>query len=310
VTGAAARSASELVGRGGNRIAGPGTQDALTGEAGTPRFARHAVDDEPKLRDSRLGDLFEPPEKPPRSFKEDYPSGAVADESGRLLTDMDGRPLIAKYIAGRRMIGGPDVGLEPREIYNLIRKLIGRPPELVPSEALDGASGLYLPRRDDKGLPSRPEVWLNELLSDVQLQRVMAHEAGHMAEDIAVGPRRMPIRGLKQELEPVYSTLNSGEEGRQPLLLPEDMKYSRSESPFELVAEAFRAYLTNPNYLKSVAPNVAAAIRAMVNSHPELSKWIQFNSLGGLAALPRGTSTPEDDPDGGRQGLDRHSPTL
>jgi hypothetical protein len=206
--------------------------------------------------------------------------------AGRLA----GRPLIARYIAGRRMTGGNDVGLEPRETYNLIRKIIGTPPELVPNDALQGAYGLYLPRRDDKGLPSRPEVWLNELLSDLQMQRVMAHEAGHMIEDFAVGPRRMPIRGLKQELEPVYSTLNSGVEERQPLLLPKDMKYSKSESPFELVAEAIRAYLTNPNYLKTVAPNTAASIRAMVNSHPQLSKWIQFNSLGGLAALRGGTA--------------------
>jgi len=33
------------------------------------------------------------------------------------------------------------------------------------------------------------------------------------------------------------------------------------------------------------APRTAAAIRAMVNSHPTLSKLIQFNALGGLAVL-------------------------
>src|SRR5262249_1683772 len=90
---------------------------------------------------------------------------------------------------------------------------------------------------------------------------------------------------LEPELRSVYSTLNSGEEGRRPLMLPQHRGYPRSEAPAELVAEAVRAYLTDPNYLKTVAPNTAAAIRSLVNSHPELSKLIQFNTLGGAAGL-------------------------
>ena len=85
-------------------------------------------------------------------------------------------------------------------------------------------------------------------------------------------------------------------------MLPKDKGYSKPRVPFELVAEAIRAYLTNPNYFKTVAPNAAAAIRAMVNSHPELSKWIQFNSLGAIAALRGGIGgTPDDSPDGRSQ---------
>lgn len=38
------------------------------------------------------------------------------------------------------------------------------------------------------------------------------------------------------------------------------------------------------NYLKSVAPKVAAAIRAAVNDHPVLSKIIQFNGIPAIAA--------------------------
>jgi hypothetical protein len=53
----------------------------------------------------------------------------------------------------------------------------------------------------------------------------------------------------------------------------------------ELIAEGLRAYMTNPNYFKSVAPNAAAKIRAAVNANPHLKKVIQFNSLAaaGLA---------------------------
>jgi hypothetical protein len=83
----------------------------------------------------------------------------------------------------------------------------------------------------------------------------------------------------------VYSTINSGQEGLRPPKLPQDFGYPRKEVTYELVADAIHAYLTNPNYFKTVAPRAAAAIRALVNSHPQLSKLIQFNSLGGLAVL-------------------------
>lgn len=49
--------------------------------------------------------------------------------------------------------------------------------------------------------------------------------------------------------------------------------------PREYIAEASRAYMVDPNWLKTVAPKTAARIREYVNSHPELSKIIQFNSL-------------------------------
>ena len=56
--------------------------------------------------------------------------------------------------------------------------------------------------------------------------------------------------------------------------------------------EAIRAYMTDPNYLKTVAPKTAARIREFVNSHPTLSKNIQFNSLAGPIASGIGTESP------------------
>jgi hypothetical protein len=49
--------------------------------------------------------------------------------------------------------------------------------------------------------------------------------------------------------------------------------------PREFMAEAIRAYFSDPNYIKTVAPKAAAAIRAAVNNHPTLSKIIQFNAV-------------------------------
>ena len=73
---------------------------------------------------------------------------------------------------------------------------------------------------------------------------------------------------------------------RLPLYGPEYRGYPPGEIPHELMAEAVRAYMTNPNYLKTVAPKTAAAIRAVVNSNPRLSKTIQFNTVGGMLAAP------------------------
>ena len=40
-----------------------------------------------------------------------------------------------------------------------------------------------------------------------------------------------------------------------------------------------RAYLTDPNYLKTVAPDTAKRIRQFVNDHPQLRHIIQFNAV-------------------------------
>jgi hypothetical protein len=57
----------------------------------------------------------------------------------------------------------------------------------------------------------------------------------------------------------------------------------------ELIVEAIRAYMADPNYMKTMAPNTAAAIRESINAHPTLSKIIQFNTIAGLAS---GAITP------------------
>jgi hypothetical protein len=105
-----------------------------------------------------------------------------------------------------------------------------------------------------------------------------------MIEDLAAGLRGLPIKGLKPELENLYGTLTPVEGLGRPSR-PQDFGYSNVEARHELAAEAIRAYLMNTNFLKTAAPKTAAAIRAMVNSHPTLSKLIQFNALGGLAVL-------------------------
>jgi hypothetical protein len=62
---------------------------------------------------------------------------------------------------------------------------------------------------------------------------------------------------------------------------PEHFGYRGSDVQRELIAEAIRAYMADPNYLKTVAPETAKAIRAAVNNNPRLNRTIQFN-IGGV----------------------------
>jgi hypothetical protein len=69
-------------------------------------------------------------------------------------------------------------------------------------------------------------------------------------------------------------------------ITPESLGYTSGwESYRELIAEGLRAYLLNPNYMKTVAPKAAAYLRAAVNSNPRIMRVLQLNSLPGIALL-------------------------
>jgi hypothetical protein len=193
------------------------------------------------------------------------------------------------------MAGRKDQGLTPTEISDLITNAIGRPPREYAHRTLKGDAGRYEYGYDKLGNQVNREVRINRELAPDQKVLVLPHETGHMAEDLVAGPSGMSIEGLEDELKDVHSTLRTGIEGLRPPKVPQDFGYSESAAPSELVAEGFRAYLTNPNYFKEVAPKSAAAFRAFFNSHPWLSKWIQLNGFGGLAVLGGANgSTPDD----------------
>ena len=57
--------------------------------------------------------------------------------------------------------------------------------------------------------------------------------------------------------------------------------------------------MTNANYIKSVAPRTAKAIREFFNDHPVLSRIVQFNSLVAVpvpAGLKDESRRPETKP--------------
>jgi hypothetical protein len=103
------------------------------------------------------------------------------------------------------------------------------------------------------------------------------------------------------ELKIVYNTLNNPRRTSDGLraapgsmITPESFDYRGNEVLREYAVEAIRAYKTNPNYIKSVAPRTAATIREFFNDHPFFSRFVQFNSL---VAAPAGFSRAADQPE-------------
>lgn len=264
---------------------------------------------------SKSASLYNPPVKPQRPFELDYPParyphGAPADATGRLTYDIEGRPLVAERVIGRRTLGGPDEALSAAELDALAEKIFGRRNQVVPAAALPRRTvGTYDPNTGQilvyKDLPAETK--------DMVAAHEMAHGINHKAGDF-VGPRRanmIPVKaGMPSELKTIYNDLNNPNLAKARANNPDvdpakvywgtgftperNFGYSKAEAPSELMAEAVRAYLANPNYMKTVAPRTAAQIREWWNSHPTLSKYLQFNSLAGAAGagLAAGATPP------------------
>ena len=225
--------------------------------------------------------------------------------------DIEGRPLTADIIVGRRTLGGADETLTPAELDAVAEAALGSKPEAVEARALPRAAvGSYEPNTNS--------TRFLRTLDDAAKNMVAAHEVSHGIDDLAGAValdgrrvvRTIPQGGIKKELGTVYNDLNNGylasARAKKPDVDPEDVYWGTGVTPRtfgykpgldayrELNAEAIRAYIADPNYLKTVAPNTAARIREFVNENPRLSKIVQFNSLAGGAITGNLSLIPVD----------------
>jgi hypothetical protein len=252
-----------------------------------PAIARRGVASAESLA-SKSPMIYNPPPKPLRPFEADYPHGAPADATGRLTHDIEGRPLTARYIVDRKAAGAQDQAFAPAEFDDLARATTGHAAEAIPPDQTAWGRTTLLPLDSGRLIPTGIE--LRAGMRPNKAGMVYGHELGHVIEEIA---DQIPTKGLSDELKGVYNSLNNPNRARGGLdaaptarpMTPQRRGYDSENAPREYMAEAIRAYMTDPNYLKTVAPKTAAAIRAAVNAHPTLSKIIQFNAVGGLAAM-------------------------
>jgi hypothetical protein len=238
--------------------------------------------------------LATPPSKPPRAFELDYPRGAEADASGKLARSIEGVPLNAPHIAGRQTVGGPDVPLSKQDMEAIMAQIIGKPVEYGP---LKGGKLDLVTVNKGSGRPT--DVTIADNLTEAQQQLVVPHAFGHVIDDRA---GMIPLAGTRAQADKAYNTLATGQERDLKLTTPRSQGYNREEAPREISAEMIRAYATDPNYLKTVAPDVAERVRYYVNNHPDLSKIVQFNAVPaaiGAGAMMQGDDLVEREPHAG-----------
>lgn len=248
----------------------------------------------PKALAARAPVMYKPPAMPQRDFRADYPTAErFADAAGRLTRDIEGNPLNARWIVGRRLVGGEEKAFPTPKLDALAEALTGRGPESVsrsdPGHPLQGDDGgLAAQFAPDGRFEGQYGIFLADDLSKDAYLQTLGHEIGHSVDLHTAPPEtradlnagRFGTRPddpyIEEQLYRVCRDMNApGAEHFGPT----DAGYTREQAPAELWAEAPRAYLTDPNYMKTVAPDAARVIRETWNSHPEFSRVLQFNAL-------------------------------
>lgn len=267
------------------------------------------------------GGAYNPPKMPERPFEADYPQkdwpeGVPTDAQGRLKFDMEGRPLDQNsVIVGRNKAPGhgpqseADRPLRDKSAVIQTTKQVGNdfrrdPRDVMPSET----DGYWHPSfaKDGRYTGRGSAVVADDLdrpvmgLDDQELIAI-AHELAHSIDFKAKPARNVaefsdrkwgidhngPDKAVvEDQLLRIYQDLNNAPDGEVKFKTPADRGYDEVDGPRELWAEAIRAYMHDPNYIKTVAPEVAFLIRKHVNKKSSIRKAIQFNAvpiIGGAA---------------------------
>ncbi|HWN51362.1 MAG TPA: hypothetical protein VNO18_16355 [Xanthobacteraceae bacterium] len=242
---------------------------------------------------SRDIDLYELPRKRQRPFTRDYRNQPRTDAQGRLLEDIEGRPLGADFIVGRQFAGKDDRPISPADIETALQRLNIRFAALSQRAFPKNVMGYFSPS-DSKRKKRVGDIFVSSDVSLSDQDMVTAHEFGHAIDHLAGNLAKNLTRTEIGELRYVYSTSRSGSENHPFRRQPESFRYRSSQVNGELLAEGLRAYMANPNYFKTVAPKTAARIRAAVNDNPRLKKIIQFNSLGAAGLIGTGVRNQDE----------------
>ena len=255
---------------------------------------------------SRSAKIRPPQPLPQRPFSSDYnPENFAQPNGSQLTTDIGGNPLTARYVAGRRSVGGGDQALNSGEINDILG-LLDVPSTRVPAREIGGDAGRYGRVTSPDGEVTN-RIRIDQGLDSADLVNVQSHEFGHAINDMAgvYNPAtkygQIPTNGIVGQLDHNYDLLNNRQLGnpavpRKPRqqATPGTGEYPKSDWDAEKLAEAVRGYATDPNYFKTVAPDVAARVREFVNINPRLKNIVQFNSAG--AGLGFGLLGSNDDP--------------
>jgi hypothetical protein len=191
---------------------------------------------------SRSPFLYNPPTKPLRPFEADYPKGVSGEPKSPLPVDNRGTALTVENIVGRRTVGGADEALSPERLDTAAASALGTAPEGVAGRAIGGDAGRFHISHDAEGNPIY-NILVDKGLPAASRDRVIAHEFAHAIDYLS---RDIPTDGLLNELRPLYNTLDTGTERTRNLMGPQHLGYKGEDIGREYMAEAIRAYMTDP----------------------------------------------------------------
>lgn len=211
-----------------------------------------------------------------RPFAADYPKTPAHDETGKLMVDVDGDPIIARYVAGRNSLDGNDQGFDAKIFREIARMLTNV--EVVPRRYLGDSLGAMIPGSGPRDVKA---IRLAKELPKRHMDFVLAHELGHLLHlKAGLPPIIDPV--MRAELQRNYSRLRTGLENPEKLTLPRDVHRSYDDpvkSDQELVAYGYYSALADPNYAKKLLPVSYATLRKWIKSNPETAKILINNSV-------------------------------
>jgi hypothetical protein len=229
---------------------------------------------------------FDPP-KVRRRFEEDYPNAPVSNVVGDLVQDMD-KELLSRpgVVIGRKTLRGPDQPLIERDFNALGNLLTNKRKGIreVEQHEMKQPGSVVESDLDEYGVPIEIRV-----LRTLSPEDKVAAKTREFAKAIVawVRPwREYRFRPVERmEMRRVYNELGNPKqiEGRADKDLtpftPAERGYSADDEPLEYLAEAARGYLTEPGWLKSIAPNTAKTLRQIAREHPWLQQFLILNGL-------------------------------
>lgn len=242
---------------------------------------------------------FDPPDLPQRPFEADYPGPVRADARGTLTHDMDGEPLDGtRWLVGRQVVGGPDEAFPIGDLDELSKATTELGTHTMPARYMGNSLGIV-----DEDKYGRRFIALRAGLSKDRRRRIHTHELGHVIADLARELATIDLskdKELARELSGIFNTQNNPLRGRGREALPwntvtpEGFGYEGEDVAHEYWAEAIRANLTNPNYIKTRGPKVAETIRRVWRNSP-YSEILRFNSALAPVAGAEVLFRPDDE---------------
>jgi hypothetical protein len=237
-----------------------------------------------------------PPQVNEAGFWNEYQGIKPGAESGeRPMVDIDGRPIDPRSaIAGLGVVDGSNAGISGEQARSIAQQL-GIDIRGTSAKEIGGDAGRYI-----SGGGNRSILLDNNLTAD-QVPHVMRHELAHGLDDFAgtYATGSLPAispKGQTNALARVYDDLNN-RAGPSPFEAPRSAGkqatpktdgYKPADHDAERMAEALRAYITNPAYIKTLEPGLAAKLRKSVNENPNLKHIITLNSAAGGGLLGAG----------------------